>query len=264
MCELFPTGESTTVLSQAGQATSAQQELALFVSVVTGTLILHADDRAILRLCLAAFINFARHFRTHSALNRFSSFHASVFILPCYYSICSFILLFLLPSFPILKAFLVFPFSQLLTFLVFLIFRSFLFIFPNLKLFSPTCWPSCLHLFNLVLVSSTNICPKLPWVHFFVVLFPYFPLLNLCKCCIQIFSIGIPPMCANSIILLINTLSSNLLRLIAYWVNLWNFFIGSHATASHKSFHLTLNQDLRSIKMRKIFGNCFTKRSFRI
>lgn len=71
MCELFTTGESSTVLSQAGQAASSQQELALFVSVLTGTLILHADDMAILRLCLAAFINFARHFRTHPSLSRY-------------------------------------------------------------------------------------------------------------------------------------------------------------------------------------------------
>ncbi len=71
MCELFTTPESATVLTQAGQAASSQQELALFVSVLSGTLILHADDMAILRLCLAAFINFARHFRSHPALNGF-------------------------------------------------------------------------------------------------------------------------------------------------------------------------------------------------
>jgi len=38
-------------------------DLPLFLNVVNGTLLLHADDAAMLRLCFATFINACRHFK---------------------------------------------------------------------------------------------------------------------------------------------------------------------------------------------------------
>ena len=38
-------------------------DLPLFLNVVNGTLLLHADDTAMLRLCFASFINACRHFK---------------------------------------------------------------------------------------------------------------------------------------------------------------------------------------------------------
>lgn len=38
-------------------------DLPMFLNVINGTLLLHADDSAMLRLCMATFINACRHFK---------------------------------------------------------------------------------------------------------------------------------------------------------------------------------------------------------
>ena len=43
--------------------TTLEGDLLLFLSVINGTLLLHCEDTALLRACLATYINAARHFK---------------------------------------------------------------------------------------------------------------------------------------------------------------------------------------------------------
>ena len=44
-------------------------DLNLFLNVINGAILLHCEDAAVLRLCLAAFVNIAVHFSTIFASN---------------------------------------------------------------------------------------------------------------------------------------------------------------------------------------------------
>ena len=42
--------------------TTSEGDLLLFLNVVNGVIILHAEDTSVLRMCIACFINAAKHF----------------------------------------------------------------------------------------------------------------------------------------------------------------------------------------------------------
>lgn len=44
-------------------------DISLFLNVINGTLVLHAEDSAMLRYCMASYIQCCRHFKTIFALN---------------------------------------------------------------------------------------------------------------------------------------------------------------------------------------------------
>ena len=44
-------------------------DLNLFLNVINGAILLHCEDAAVLRLCLAAFVNIAVHFSNIFASN---------------------------------------------------------------------------------------------------------------------------------------------------------------------------------------------------
>lgn len=74
MSELFISTEQTFAWTK---------EIALFINVINGTLILHADDAGVLRLTLASYINIALQLKSHVDLNGYAHIMPTIMRVYC-------------------------------------------------------------------------------------------------------------------------------------------------------------------------------------